>query len=70
MRMIPLFALAVLSFSLPASAQNMSQLKQENARLKAQIEMLQAQDFGASPRAGHDWKQGDLSATIDTIRVG
>lgn len=70
MRMIPLFAIAVLSFSLPASAQNVSQLKQENARLKAQLEMLQAQDCGTSPRAGQNWKQGDLSATIDTIRVG
>lgn len=70
MRMIPLFALAVLSFSLPASTQNMSQLKQENARLKAQIEVLQAHNCGNSPRAGQNWTQGDLSATVDAIRVG
>lgn len=65
-----LATLILVALTAPANAQNLSQLKQENARLKAQIEILQAQDCGTSPRAGHDWKQGDLSATIDTIRVG
>lgn len=61
------FALAVSS---PACAQSAAQLKQENARLKAQIETLQAQDCGRTSSDGNEWKQGSLGATIDAIRVG
>lgn len=70
MRMIPLFVVAALSFSLPASAQNVPQLKQENARLKAQIEQLQ-RDRCESPSASQNsWNEGGLSAHVDSIRIG
>ena len=61
------FALAA---SLPASAQTAAQLKQENARLKAQIEALQAQGCQPSRSAGNDWNQDGVSARIDAIRPG
>ncbi len=63
------FAL-VLLVGLPSSAQNTQHMQQENARLRAQIEALKAQCNGTSSRATNGWKQGNLSATVDAIRVG
>ncbi|TXH65320.1 MAG: hypothetical protein E6Q81_02085 [Thermomonas sp.] len=64
-----LLALALI-IAMPASAENVAQLKQENTRLRAQVEMLQGQNCGSSMPAGTDWSGDGLTARIDTIRPG
>ena len=64
-----LLALAI-GTSLPASAQSVSQLQQENAQLRAQIAALQAQGCAAPSTAESTWSDAQLSARVESIRVG
>ena len=60
-----------LTIALPASAQSLSQLTQENARLKARIEALQSQRCDPeSTTVPGSWNGDGLHARIDSIRPG
>ena len=67
---ISLATLVVLASSAPASAQSLGQLQQENARLRAQIQALQAHDCSAPAESGSVWNHDGLDARIASIRVG
>ena len=68
---ISLATLLIVAGMLPANAQSLSQLRQENARLKAQVEALQSQQCGAGYTSNPGTWNGDgLSARIDSIRPG
>lgn len=66
-----LATLLLLAATAPANAQSQTQLRQENARLKAQIEALQSRqcDPGSTNGPG-GWNGDGLSARIDSIRPG
>ncbi len=58
-----------LAMSFPAAAQSTAQLKQENARLRAELQALQSRcEAPAATNAG--WRNQSLEASIDSIRVG
>lgn len=62
----PLFAIFI---SLPAFAQSSSQLREENIRLKSQLQALQ-QQCGNPDQTGVTSRTGSLNAKIDAIRIG
>lgn len=59
-----------LAACLPVSAQSTAQLKQENERLKAQLQALQAQGCTPAAPVGANWANGALDARLDAIRIG
>lgn len=63
-------ALLALVVALPASAQNTAQLKQDNERLKAQLQALQLRCNPPAQSGGVQWNQGALDARIDAFRIG
>lgn len=65
-----LAGLLVTIIVFPVSAQSLSQLKQENARLLAQIQALQTQGCGVAGAGAAEWNQGAITAKLDAIRVG
>ena len=65
-----LVMLLALASSLPAYGQSVSQLQQDNARLRAQLEALQAQGCGIDTPADGSHRGNPLVGTIDAVRVG
>lgn len=65
-----LVMLLALASSLPAYGQSVSQLQQDNARLRAQLESLQAQGCGIDTPADGGHLGNPLVGTIDAVRVG
>ena len=64
-------SLVAVSAAIPASAQSITELKQENVRLKARIEALQSQQCGpGSTKGPGSWNGNGVSARIDSIRPG
>ena len=68
--LIPLSLVLALSASPPAAAQSLAQLQQENAQLRAQIAVLQAQGCSGQPTPGATWSDSQLAARVASIRVG
>ena len=65
-----LATLLLVASTAPANAQNLSQLKQENARLKAELRALQAQGCTTHQSGDASHANGAISANMDSIRVG
>ena len=65
-----LVMLLALASSLPAYGQSVSRLQQDNARLRAQLEALQAQGCGIGTPADGSHRGNPLVGTIDAVRVG
>lgn len=62
-------SLFAITAACPAFAQSVTDLKQENARLKAELRALQAQ--GCSPAGSSStWNTDVLHANVEAIRVG
>lgn len=60
-----------LTMAIPANAQSVTDLRQENARLKAQIKALQSQQCDPESTNGPgSWNGDGVSARIDSIRPG
>lgn len=58
-----------LALTLPVQAQSTAQLKQENERLRAELQALQAQCTPSSGSSQVPWTQGEVEARLDTLRV-
>lgn len=56
--------------AIPASAQSATDLRQENARLKAELRALQAQGCSSPSSSPATWREDALTATVEAIRVG
>lgn len=65
-----LVTLLLVASTAPANAQSLSQLKQENARLRAELQALQAQGRGSQTGSAPTWSAGALRANVEVIRVG
>lgn len=63
-------SLLVVSSANPAIAQSVTDLRQENARLKAELRALAAQGCSAPSTSTATWSADALTARIDAIRVG
>lgn len=65
-----LATLLLVASTAPANAQSASQLKQENARLRAELRALQAQSCNSSTSSPELWSEDALNARIEVVRVG
>ncbi len=69
MNIRPISVAVMLLISTPAFAQSAAQLKQENQRLKAELQALQSQCPSSTP-AGMNWQGEALQARLDSVRMG